>query len=174
MKMLQQQRGGTLIVSLIFLVVLTVIGLSGMESSTFEVKVARSVKSQMDAFTNAEDALHEGENQICGLQEKPNSCDGGFTEDLDATTSDGFYVGNTLSLADLPDYLGNSLNKEAVTSGAVNSYVIEYLGVVTPHGGSLNAGQSGAEKRYLFRVTGYGESNKGGSKMTQSYYTTAD
>lgn len=57
----QYQSGATLIVSLILLFVLAMIGLSSMQSTTVEEKMAGNMRDQSVAFQAAETALRAGE-----------------------------------------------------------------------------------------------------------------
>jgi hypothetical protein len=51
------QTGATLIVGLVLLLVLTVVGISGMNTATMEVTMAANTQFQQDAFQAAEDAI---------------------------------------------------------------------------------------------------------------------
>jgi type IV pilus assembly protein PilX len=52
-----RQTGATLIVGLVLLLVLTVIGISGMNTATMEITMASNMQFQQDAFQAAEDAI---------------------------------------------------------------------------------------------------------------------
>jgi type IV pilus assembly protein PilX len=52
-----QQAGATLIVGLVLLLVLTVVGVSGMNTATMEVTMAGNTQFQQDAFQLAESAI---------------------------------------------------------------------------------------------------------------------
>ena len=52
-----RQAGATLIVGLVLLLVLTVLGVSGMNTATMEVTMAGNLQFQQDAFQMAEDAI---------------------------------------------------------------------------------------------------------------------
>jgi len=52
-----RQTGATLIVGLILLLVLTVVGVSGMNTATMELTMAANTQYQQDAFQMAEDAI---------------------------------------------------------------------------------------------------------------------
>jgi type IV pilus assembly protein PilX len=52
-----KQAGATLIVGLVLLLVLTVVGVSGMNTATMEVAMAGNVQYQQDAFQLAESAI---------------------------------------------------------------------------------------------------------------------
>ena len=51
------QRGATLVVGLVLLLVLTVVGVSGMNMATMEVNMAANAQFQQDAFQMTEDGL---------------------------------------------------------------------------------------------------------------------
>lgn len=159
------QQGATLIIALIFMVLLTVISLSSMHSSSFEIKVARSVKSQIDALIDAEDALAIGEQLVKATHD--TSYDPSF-----ADPDNGLFDTNQLNnLASLSAYLSTS----AALPSASQRYIVEYLGSVAPNKSSKKLSCSGCDRRSLFRVTASGQSAKGGFKLIQShYYTTTD
>ena len=52
-----EQSGATLVVGLVLLMVLTVIGVSGMNTATMEVTMAGNAQFQQDAFQMAETAI---------------------------------------------------------------------------------------------------------------------
>jgi type IV pilus assembly protein PilX len=54
-----QQRGATLIVGLVLLLVLTVVGISGMNTATMEINMAANTQFQQDAFQMTEDGVDE-------------------------------------------------------------------------------------------------------------------
>jgi type IV pilus assembly protein PilX len=51
------QRGATLIVGLVLLLVLTVLGVSGMNTATMQITMAANTQFQEDAFQMTEDAI---------------------------------------------------------------------------------------------------------------------
>ncbi len=51
------QTGATLVVGLILLLVLTVVGVSGMNTATMEIEMAANTQFQEDAFQMAEDGI---------------------------------------------------------------------------------------------------------------------
>ena len=58
------QAGAVLVVSLIFLLVLTIVGVAAMQNTTLEEKMAGNVKDRNLAFQNAESAIREAETFI--------------------------------------------------------------------------------------------------------------
>lgn len=61
------QRGAVLVVSLIFLLVLTLIGVVSMQNTTLEERMARNVYDGERAFQAAEAALREGEEWVMDI-----------------------------------------------------------------------------------------------------------
>lgn len=64
MQQCQTQSGSVLIVSLIFLLVLTLIGVTAMQGTSLEEKMAGNERSGTLAFQAAEAALRDGENWV--------------------------------------------------------------------------------------------------------------
>jgi type IV pilus assembly protein PilX len=58
------QRGMALIVSLIFLLLMTLIGISSMQNASLQEKMAGGVKFRNESFQVAEAALRAGENAV--------------------------------------------------------------------------------------------------------------
>ncbi|MHC8341089.1 pilus assembly PilX family protein [Pseudomonas sp. HLT2-19-2] len=58
------QRGMALLVSLVFLLLLTLIGLSSMQNATLQEKMAASVTLRNQSFQGAESALRVGESAV--------------------------------------------------------------------------------------------------------------
>lgn len=64
MNLKQRQRGMALLVSLVFLLLLTLIGLSSMQSATLQEKMTSSVMLRNQSFQIAEAALRVGESAV--------------------------------------------------------------------------------------------------------------
>lgn len=60
----RSQKGATLLVALVLLAVVTIIGISGMQSSTLEVKMVASSLERSRAFTTAEAAISRVEARL--------------------------------------------------------------------------------------------------------------
>lgn len=63
-KVIHNQRGAVLIVSLMILVILTLLGITAMQTTTFQEKMAGNMRSRELSFQAAEGALREGEAVI--------------------------------------------------------------------------------------------------------------
>ncbi|MGH8658869.1 MAG: pilus assembly PilX family protein [Gammaproteobacteria bacterium] len=68
---LNRQAGAVLFVSLIMLLVLSVIGVTAMQSTTLEEKMAGNLRDQTLAFQAAEAALREGETCLANQAAEP-------------------------------------------------------------------------------------------------------
>jgi len=60
----KDQKGSVLVVSLIFLLLLTMIGVASIQSSTLEERMAGNLRDQNNAFQAAEGALRVGEKYL--------------------------------------------------------------------------------------------------------------
>lgn len=58
------QRGSTLIICLVFLLILTMIGISSIQNSTLQEQMAGSARDSNSAFQAAESALRKGEEYL--------------------------------------------------------------------------------------------------------------
>ncbi|YCK86895.1 PilX N-terminal domain-containing pilus assembly protein [Pseudomonas sp. D4-18] len=59
-----RQRGMVLLVSLVFLLLLTMLGISSMQNATLQEKMAGSVTMRNESFQTAEAVLRQGESAI--------------------------------------------------------------------------------------------------------------
>lgn len=67
----RQQRGMTLVIVLIFLMLLTMLGIAAMSTTTLQEKMAGNLKDQTIAFQSAESAARFGEAQLRSRFEMP-------------------------------------------------------------------------------------------------------
>lgn len=67
MRQRRRQNGAVLVISLIFLLVMTLIGVAAMQGVTLEEKMAGNMRSGEIAFQAAEAALREGEEWIMDI-----------------------------------------------------------------------------------------------------------
>lgn len=96
------QRGISLVIVMIFLVILSVLGVSAMQSSTLGSRVARNEADRTLAFQSAEAALRDGELDIKNLKANNTACvaasPGCRVENI--SRGDGFDTSCTLGLCD--------------------------------------------------------------------------
>ncbi|HEY6529366.1 MAG TPA: PilX N-terminal domain-containing pilus assembly protein [Cellvibrionaceae bacterium] len=67
LKTAQHQKGAALVVSLVLLAVVTLIGVTGMQNSTAELKMATAAQDHATAFAAAEAAMVQVEQQLATL-----------------------------------------------------------------------------------------------------------
>lgn len=147
-----RQRGATLVVALIILVVMTLLGVTSMQSATMQERMAGNVRDMNVAFQAAEAALREGEeflsttvvlppfNGNLGLYQAPNQGDPRPWE------QDGFNWASEARQYDGEDFGGS----------APPAYIIEELQVrPQSEGGEIGLGLPVGEER-LYRVTARG------------------
>jgi type IV pilus assembly protein PilX len=67
----RNQRGAVLIISLLFLVILTMLGITAMTGSTFEERMAGNARDASVAYNAAEAALRDARAEILGIEVIP-------------------------------------------------------------------------------------------------------
>ncbi len=162
-----KQKGLALFVSLIMLLVMTLIIVIGARSSTLELSMGNNSQHTAEALMRAEDSVVAAE----GLIER--NFVGGPKANFRSSQSDGMYVAGEINV--------NSVDWKsypAVRTGSgqdLREYIIEYMGPARTAGGSLSVGAGAASDiRYVFRVSGRGASSRGGARVVQTIYTTAE
>jgi type IV pilus assembly protein PilX len=68
----RQQAGISLVIVLVFLVILSILGVTGMQNATFASRIAGNEADRTLAFQAAEAALRDAENDIRGLNYDSN------------------------------------------------------------------------------------------------------
>jgi Tfp pilus assembly protein PilX len=183
-----RQSGMVLIVSLIILLLLTIIGVSGLRTTNLEERMAGNDRDQSVAFQAAETALRAGEAQANALfvaENLTNFCDGTFEAN---TNQQGLYYspnindGTCLPCANNPKpaecTLPNPTNSATWTDDA-NSVPIPDAKLlagttaryyVTYHYFYRNKGSDKTIDSYYFTVTARGVGAKGGEVILRSYF----
>jgi len=140
----QAQRGMVLLVSLVFLLLLTLIGLSSMQSANLQEKMAGSVSMRNQSFQAAEAALRVGESavqldsyslavcsgtsQCLPPAESSSVSSAGFNSTSGVTwiaAGNGFYgvqnIGTTLTAVNVPSNTSATLYRVTAVGIAGNS-----------------------------------------------------
>lgn len=140
----QAQRGMVLLVSLVFLLLLTLIGLSSMQSANLQEKMAGSVSLRNQSFQAAEAALRIGESAVqldsysLAVCSGTNQClppaessvvsSAGFNSASGVTwiaAGNGFYgvqnIGTTLTAVNVPSNTSATLYRVTAVGIAGNS-----------------------------------------------------
>jgi type IV pilus assembly protein PilX len=144
----QKQKGIVLVVSLIFLLLMTIIGISGMKNTVLEEKMAGNFKDRNMAFQSAESALRAGELYLFNTTTLPLF--DGTTAGLYQPSSSGLSRWNTVTWTDASQVRSYVDSLTGITDSP--DYIIEELPVVSTPGGSLEAGT--AQEYRFYRITG--------------------
>lgn len=145
----KHESGAALIVSLIFLVLMTLISTSSMRTATMQERMAGNMRDWNVGFQRAEASLREAEEWLLDTDVLPEFNDTG-----------GYYVLNSDDRPDwdsVPVSPGNGSVAYPADGTPQYRYYIERLSSVRPAGVSTETG-SPVEEIYYFRVTavGYG------------------
>ncbi len=167
----KRQSGVVLIISLIMLLLLSLIGVTGMQVTSFEEKMAGNSRNQNLAFQAAEAGLRGAENYLDSMV-LPSGFDGTEIGLLSEVTPDPSY--NSLAT-------WSASNSAEYSSGLaiINSeprYIIKYVrDVITDKNTGLNLGGYGEKlsgsQITVFRVTSRGTGGTDNARVIlQSHY----
>ena len=172
------QRGTALIMALVFLVLLTILGLKAMDTTALEEKMTSNTKDKNVAFESAETALTFGENWLYGQINRPQPFTSSGPHLFTPSTTDTAVWDMSGTWSSAVTYPGTPY--AAASGGLIGvaqqpEYIIEDMGTVAESGGTLvqssdyqNTGNS------VFRITalGYGSTGVATAEL-QSVYAKA-
>lgn len=184
-------RGAVLIVSLVILLVLTLLGISTMDRTLMQERMAGNLQESLSAFQAAEAGLRDGERDVRGNIASKDvftaNCTDGLCQPADTSTSPYLDVwgdstrvspvsgvswdpNNAASDVNTRQY-GAYTNVDALQNvSRLPAYIIERLQVADP-GGSIVAGFSSQPPSEWYRITARGFGRNGQSQSTlQSVY----
>lgn len=171
------QRGATLILGLIMLLVLTILGVAATTASQLELKMASNAQDKQRSFVAAENARLSAE--ILAMQLGDSLRDTLF--DFDCGNTGYFADTGTMQTTSNCNGLVTDVaahdwaNKSITVSNGSDRYIIEFLGVqqiVLPT--DPNRGVAGSETPVdarVFRLTVRGTGDDGGTTYLQAIYT---
>ncbi len=167
---LSHERGSVLVLALVLLVILTLLGLSGMETATLEERMAGNVRNKQLSFNAAETALRGGEAFLATTvgNTRPNATNSspGSSEVWEDNAPDpnssvdrfwwneatgAWWDGSSVSVTYDADSSGDTSHLVAQQP----QYLIEEL-YSQEAGGSLVGGYTAAPRRYFYRITARG------------------
>ncbi|WP_415897097.1 PilX N-terminal domain-containing pilus assembly protein [Neptuniibacter sp. QD72_48] len=160
-----RQRGTTLIITMVFLLVISIIGLAGMDVTGLEERMAGNMRDRNMAFQSAEAALLEGENYLESLVILPafDDSDGHYALRTDGEKNWDFIDWSSSSA--VRSYTGNGFSELAAPS----AYILEDLAAASSSD-SLEVGVPVDKKRF-YRVTSRAVGLTGSSEvMLQTVY----
>jgi type IV pilus assembly protein PilX len=173
------QTGGVLLVALVFLVALTLIGLTAMQGTTMEERMASNSRQVDVAFQAAEAALRDGEADL--LNNSPTGYNSSCNNGLCITSTTGTPVWQsaawgTTGVRTYGQYTGNSPLAGANGTTLLPQepqYIIEQLPVVSPPGNDLSSPDSYGSQATIqyYRITAWGVGTDDSTiSMVQSIY----
>jgi len=159
-KQRNKQSGVVLFISLVMLLILTVLGLSSVQTTTLQERMARNARDTNLAFQAAESAIKDAETLIETFNSLVNFTAAGANDA-------GFYFEGNYNAPtnwDGRDWMAGDGYMEATTAIAdvavQPKYIIEHVKTVISDNDTLNLdniGQdSGSGRAQIFRVTVYG------------------
>ncbi|WP_299595525.1 PilX N-terminal domain-containing pilus assembly protein [uncultured Microbulbifer sp.] len=153
---MQQQRGATLIVGLIMVLLMTIVGMAAIRGSSMQELMAGNLRDRNLAFQAAEAGLRQGESILSSLTPPvfDNDVSDGYTTEMDGSTQSGFWDTYTWASGSQQQDIGllwvsqqpQFVIEEVTTSSAVVS-----------EGGAIDFETSlKTEERTFYRVTSHG------------------
>jgi Tfp pilus assembly protein PilX len=177
-KPIRKQQGAVLFISLIFLLVMTFLGLRVYRSSVLQLQMADNIGSKTVAFQHAETARSYAEGLI---NNKANVMSTGT--DFNCNTN-GYYARAGLAIIGCstinPDSMvWDNTDSFSVPGSTDQRYAIEYLGVdevLEPNAGvqvgvGVGSGASEMIDVFVFRIIAKGGESAGGDSVLQSIFT---
>jgi type IV pilus assembly protein PilX len=149
----KKQKGAVLIVSMIFLVIMTLIGMAGIEVTGLEEKMAAQSRDRQMAFEAAEAALHDGEAYLESVVTMPafDGSNGLYTPKTDGTNNWDDWSALGTSVRSMRSQVTDSDKKGFSQLSAFATYIIEELAASAPDD-SKEAGKAKEQRRY-YRIT---------------------
>ena len=157
-----QQRGAALFMALIFLLIMTILGVFGMNMSRMENLMAGNSQFQVQALNDSELALREVEDVAFGYT--TDGVEGSPNVDI---ANDEYYI---LGEIDAETLDWSAIDHETTADGSI--YVIE-ASFEPWEGNSAVWGGSGINAN-LFKITTQTASSKGARRTTQVIFGTED
>ncbi len=152
---LQTQNGSALIISLIILLVMTILGIQGMQSSALEEKMASNYRDRAMAFEAAEAALVAGEAWLDQESEPPVADNSGSSNVWTFGSPD---INDSTVWASSGINAATSLTVGASSFSEAPKYIIEErgLGSSKPDAESGEITHDTANQAYRYRITARG------------------
>ena len=160
---LKKQKGAVLIIAMMLLLILTVLGVSVMENSVVEERLASNAFDRNIAFQAAEAALREAEEWIQSQAAMPPNTvafagSGSQIADLNMASwwdgyDDNWLDGNEVHIVDIPNEW--EVDDTILDHAQPPAYKVEFYNSVCP----ITADVQEGDCRYVFRITakGWGE-----------------
>ncbi|MDG2175709.1 MAG: PilX N-terminal domain-containing pilus assembly protein [Gammaproteobacteria bacterium] len=167
MKAKKSQQGAVLIFSLVFLTILTLVAISGMDLSVVEERMAGNMQDFSQAFQAAEVALEEGEEWLTGQINIPVTSNNGTTTVWTSDSPDPDTDNNDWwTERDSAWWTNNAESLAGVDQVATQpQYIVEQYFIST-EGQSLAIGTGELNStRIVHRLTARGVGNSGNAEV---------
>ncbi len=165
----RRQAGISIMVAMVMLLVLTLLGVSSMNTAITELKMAGSMQQQGVAINRADELLRVGEQAVDAIIANPPAFD--F-----AAGGDGYYVtADAIDVHDI-DWAAQGLTATPGANGG-DFFVTEYLGAKPIPGESIKVANDGrivGGAVHTFRITTRSATGKNALRLAQSIYVSTD
>ena len=165
-----RQGGAALFMALIVLLILTILGVFGMNIARLQNLMAGNNQFQAAALNNAESLLSVGEADVASVIGTAKNWN---------TSGDYYYdrSGGSTEIID-PAVANWTFNYETVPADDPTSpfrYVLEYAGPYTDQKCAATYGAQHAEvcKRFIFLITAQNDASRGAKRTVQSVFVSA-
>jgi type IV pilus assembly protein PilX len=171
-----RQRGAILVTSLLLLLVLTIIGITAMQMTRMQERMAGNTRDMNLAFQGAEATLRDGETLIRGQVARPENCSAApcdfWEEDAAAVTqladrAGAWWTANALEYE--PDGNRVAVSQDVAELAEDPRFVVQAIGWVPD---SLTMGHEVQPGRDFYQVTGRSTGGSGNATaVLQSTFT---
>lgn len=168
-----RQRGAVLVVSLIFLAILTILGVATMSAAAMQNTMASNFQFQIDAMQKAEVAVQLGEEAVLDINDPAS--DSGF-EVFDVAGNE-YHRAGTIDPGER-DWTAAGYSPRQTLDGetVTGEYVIEYAGIVPMGTGNSVAigagGTTSGNTGHIFLIGARSQSGKGATRTVQTTLVT--
>jgi Tfp pilus assembly protein PilX len=166
-----KQKGMTLLVAMITLIMLMLLGLSAMQASNTMSKLAGNLQFQNEAMNRAETALIAGENMLLTGTNSQDPLFFNLSTTSTGTTAKPYYGPNATLTQNL---LTTWPTAASVDAAGTEQFIIQLISankLCPPGQNCLSMGGQGVApptQYYLFRVTARGQTMRGAVRYVES------
>jgi len=164
------QRGAALFMALIFLLIMTLLGVYSMNTSRLENMMAGNNQFQTTALSNAELTVRDGERQVGAIL--------GATPFDEWNDAGDFYYDRTAESTEIIDPTalnwGFTSNSYSLPDGGTGRYVIEYSGYEPLPGEEVSfpSDCTAGACVFVFQISAQNETSRGAKRTVQVVYVT--
>jgi len=163
-----RQKGISILVTMVMLLVMTLMGVSSMKTAIVELKMAGSMQQEGLALNRAEEALRVGETDVDAIIADPTAFD--F-----AAVGDSYYVNADAVDVHQIDWAAQGITSKQAGANAGDVYVTEYLGAKAIPGESTKISTDGkiiGGFVHTFRITTRSATGRNAVRLIQGIYVS--